>query len=260
MYIIVCIKQVPEAGEVKIDPRTHTLIREGVKSQINPFDLNAIEEALRLKEKHDAKVTVITMGPPQAEQALREALAMGVDDALLLSDRAFAGSDTLATSYALAAAIRKLGRFDLVICGKQAIDGDTAQVGPGIAERLGIPQITYVRELHIDNGLIKAKRMLEDGYEWLQAPLPALVTVVKQINEPRYPSLKGILQARKAEIPVWTPADIDADLGKIGFDGSPTRVIKIFTPQRERQAEIFTGNLYEIVEKVINMLKENELI
>ena len=188
MNIAVCIKQVPDTANVRIDPETNTLIREGVDSIINPFDMYAIEEAVRVKEKTDGKVTVVTMGPPQAESALREAVSMGCDEAVLVSDRAFAGSDTWATSYTLALAIKKLGKFDIIFCGKQAADGDTAQVGPGVSMHLDIPQVTYVKKIEElkDNSAI-VERMTEEGYEVIQTPLPALFTVVKEINQPRIP-------------------------------------------------------------------------
>src|SRR3989338_4813938 len=190
MEIIVCIKQVPETTQVQIDPQTNTLIREGVKSIINPFDMYAIEEGIRLKEKFGGKVTVITMGPPQAESALREAIALGADEAVLVSDRAFAGSDTWATSFTMATAIKKMGKFDLIICGKQASDGDTAQVGPGISVHLDIPQVTFVKKIEeIKDGLAKVERLTEEGFDVIQTPLPALLTVVKEINTPRLPSL-----------------------------------------------------------------------
>ena len=195
MDIIVCIKQVPDTTDVRIDPMTNTLIREGVQSIINPFDMYAIEEGIQLKERFGGNVIVVTMGPPQAEAALREAISLGADEGILVSDRAFAGSDTWATSYTLAAAIKKIGGFDLIICGKQASDGDTAQVGPGIAAHLDLPQVTYVKKVeNIDEKHAKVERMTEEGYEVVETPLPCLLTVVKEINEPRLPSLKGMMR------------------------------------------------------------------
>lgn len=238
MDIVVCVKQVPDTTEVKIDPQTNTLIRQGVPSIVNPFDKNALEAALQLKEKHGGKVTVISMGPPQAKDALKECLAMGADDAVLLSDRAFGGADTLATSRALAAGIKKLGAFDLIICGKQAIDGDTAQVGPELAEHLDLPQVTYVSKIEVLQGKLRLEREHEDGYEVLEAPLPALITVVKSINEPRYPTVKGTMKANRREIPVWTAADVGVDPAQIGLKGSPTQVRRIFTPPQRTQGEI----------------------
>ncbi len=256
MEIIVCIKQVPETTEVKINPETNTLIREGVKSIINPFDMYAIEEGVRLKEKFGGKTMVITMGPPQAEVALREAMAMGVDEAILISDRAFAGSDTWATSYTLSCAIKKIGSFDLIICGKQASDGDTAQVGPGISAHLDIPQVTYVKKIEeVKNKTMRVERMMEEGFEIIETPLPALLTVVKEINEPRLPSLKGLMRAKQAKIMHWTAKDIAADSACIGLDSSPTRVVKIFTPPPRIGGQMLTGETQEIVEQLVGLLK-----
>lgn len=261
LNIIVSIKQVPDTTEVKIDPVTNTLIREGVPTIINPFDENAIEEGLRLKERYGGKVTVITMGPPQAENALREALAMGADEAILISDRKFAGADTLATSYTLSCAIKKLGDFDILLFGKQAIDGDTAQVGPGVAEHLGIPVVAYVKKLEIlDNKIARVERLIEDGYEVIEVKLPALFTVIKQINEPRLPSLKGKLTAKKKEIPVWKVEDIDADIEQVGLKGSPTKVIKTFTPTPRGRGEILQGAVDEQVSELVNRLQELKII
>jgi len=245
LNIIVCIKQVPDTTEVKINPETGTLIREGVPSIINPFDTYAIEEGLRLKEQFGGKVTVISMGPPQAMEALKEAVAMGADEAILLSDRAFAGSDTWATAYTLSRAISKCGAFDIILCGKQAIDGDTGQVGPGIARQLGISQLTYVfkiRELDPESGSIIVERLLEEGREVVETSLPALLTVVKDINQPRYPTFLGIRRATRMEIPVWTTADLpDADASRFGLDGSPTQVVRIFgPPKREGTVELIS--------------------
>ena len=257
MRFVVCIKQVPDTHEVRIDPQTNTLIREGVEAIINPFDMYAIEEALRLREKLGGEITVLTMGPPQAEAALREAVSMGCDKAVLLCDRAFAGSDTWATSYALAMAIGKLGHVDLVLCGKQASDGDTAQVGPGIATHLDLPQVTYVRKIEeIDDARVVAERLLENGYESIAAPLPCLLTVVKEINEPRLPSLKGKLAARKAEITTWTAADIGADPARVGLDGSPTKVVRIFTPPPREGGEMIEGEPREIARQLVEKLKD----
>jgi len=254
--IVVLIKQVPDTTEVRIDRETNTLVREGVPSIINPFDTYAIEEALRIREASgEATVTVMSMGPPQVEDSLREALALGVDEAVLLSDRAFAGSDTWSTSYTLAAGIRKLPGYDVILCGKQAIDGDTAQVGPGVARLLGIPQVTYVRKLSIeDGGVATAERMMEDGYDVIRAPLPALFTVVKEINEPRLPSLKGKMKAKKAEIAVWGFDDLELDGDEIGLDGSPTRVVRIFAPEPRECGEVFEGETDETVEALARAL------
>ena len=257
MHIIVCIKQVPNTTDVKIDPVKNTLIREGVESIINPFDTYAIEEAVRLKERFTGKVTVVTMGPPQAETALKEAISLGCDEGILVSDRKFAGSDTWATSYTLACAIKKIGAFDIIICGKQASDGDTAQVGPGISTHLDIPQVTYVKKIEdIKNGLAKVERMTEEGYDIVETPIPCLFTVVKEINTPRLPSLKGMMRAKSAKIIQWTAADINSDPKKIGLDGSPTRVVKIFTPAPRKGGEILKGDTAEVVQKVAVLLKD----
>ena len=242
MRNLVCIKQVPETAEVKIDPESHTLMREGIAAIVNPLDSYALEEGLRLREKYGKKVTVLTMGPPQAEQALREAIAMGVDEAILVTDRVAAGSDTLATSYTLGKAVEKHGPFDLVICGKQAIDGDTAQVGPELAEVLGLPFVAYVRKIEeVKDAILRVQRLMEDGYEVIEAPLPAVISVVKEINEPRLPSLRGMLRAKKAEIVREDAASLGADPGRIGREGSPTRVIETFTPPRRTQGKLLEG-------------------
>lgn len=256
MNIIVCIKQVPETTEVKINPETNTLIREGVKSIINPFDMYAIEEGIRLKEKFGGKVSCICMGPPQAEAALREAISLGVDEGILLCDRSFAGSDTWATSYTLSSAIRRLGNFDLILCGKQASDGDTAQVGPGISAHLDIPQVTYVKKIEeVKDKSMRVERMMEEGFEIIQTPLPALLTVVKEINEPRLPSLKGMLRAKSCQITVWTQKELNLDPQCIGLCGSPTQVVKIFTPPPRKVGQIFTGDIQEAVNKLAELLK-----
>jgi len=256
MNIIVCIKQVPETTEVRINPETNTLIREGVKSIINPFDMYAIEEAVRLKEKMGGKATVITMGPPQAEAALREAISLGMDEAILVCDRAFAGSDTWATSYTLSGAIKKIGAFDLIICGKQASDGDTAQVGPGISAHLDIPQVTYVKKIEeVKEKLMRVERMMEEGYEIIEIPLPCLLTVVKEINEPRLPSLKGMMRAKSAQITTWGQNDLNLDPRQIGLSGSPTQVVKIFTPPHRTGGQILKGEIPEIVGQLVDLLR-----
>ncbi len=267
MDIIVCIKQVPETTDVKINPETGTLIREGVAAIVNPFDEYAIEEGLRLREKFGGKVTVISMGPPQAEEALKQAIAMGADEAILLSDRAFAGADTLATSYTLSEAIKKIGHFDLIICGREAMDGATGQVGPGIASRLGISQLTYVfkiREVDLEKGTITVERLVEEGREVVTAPLPALLTVVKDINQPRYPTFMGIRRAARMKIPVWTAKDLEgADPRNFGLDGSATKVIKVFTPPpREGEAEIIEADTVEEAAAILadRLMKKEKII
>ena len=261
MQVIVCIKQVPNTTDVRIDPETNTLIREGVESIINPFDENAIEAALQLKDSLGAKVTVITMGPPQAESALRDALAMGADDVYLVSDRVLAGSDTWATSYALAQAIRKIGPADLILCGKQAIDGDTAQVGPGIAEFLDLPIVTYIRKLEVVDGKVRVERVFEDGFEVIETPIPVVLTVLKEMNVPRLPSLKGRMRAKRAEIKTLSAADIEADPALIGLKGSPTRVVKIFSPPRKSGGMKLDGTSpMDAARIVIEKLREQRII
>lgn len=256
MEIVVCIKQVPDTTEVKLDSKTNTLIREGVPSIINPFDMYALEEGLRLKEQYGGTVTVLSMGPPQVESALREAVALGVDRIVLVSDRAFAGADTWATSLTLAAGIRKLGKFDLLITGKQAVDGDTAQVGPGIAEHLGISQVTFVRKVvGIEKNIITVQRAVEDGYEVLAAPLPVMLTVLKEINEPRLPSLKGKMRARKEPLTVLRAADLEIGDYKTGLDGSPTQVVKVFTPPKKTGGQRWEGEPDELAGKLADFLK-----
>jgi electron transfer flavoprotein beta subunit len=260
MNIIVCVKQVPDTTEVRIDPKTNTLVREGVASILNPFDAYAVEEGIRIKEKLGGKVTVITMGPPQAEKVLRDAISVGADEAILISDKAFAGSDTLATSYTLAQAIRKIGAFDLIICGKQAVDGDTAQVGPGIAVHLDIPQIAFVKSIReISQQKITAERMTEEGYEVLEGPLPMMITVVKGINEPRLASLRGVMQSKKVQIPVWGEKDLDVDGQRLGLTGSPTWVEKIFSPPPRSGGKRFEGEPGQVVESFIEAVKQDQL-
>jgi len=254
--IIVCIKQVPESTEVKIDPKTNTLVREGTKGIINPFDTYALEEGLRLRERFGGKVTVLSMGPPQAGEAIREAIALGADEGILLSDRAFAGADTLATAETLARAIEKLAEYDLIICGKQTMDGDTAQVGPSLAEKLAIPFIAYVSKIEeISHHRIKVKRMIEEGYQVLEMPLPGLITVVKEINEPRLPSLKAMFKAKNMDIPIWTADDLVLEKDKVGLSGSPTKVIRIFTPERNRENLILQGSLEEQAKQLVEELR-----
>jgi len=255
LNIIVCIKQVPDTAEVRINPETGTLIREGVPSIINPFDMHAIEAGLQLREKVGGKVTILTMGPPQAESALRDALAMGADDAVLLSDRAFAGSDTWATSSILSKAISKLGA-DVIICGKQAIDGDTAQVGPEVAEFLNIPHIAYVRRIDdITEKTIKVQRLMDEGYDVVESSLPVLLTVVKELNEPRLPSLKGKMAAKKAEIKKWGLDDIGAEEVDIGLKGSPTKVKNVFAPEVKKDRKMLDGTPENQVTALIEELR-----
>ncbi len=255
MKIIVCIKQVPDAKDVRLDPVTNTLAREGVQSIMNPYDQHALEEAVRLKERHGGEVVVVTMGPPQAEEMLRQAISCGADRAVLVSDRAFAGADTWATSYTLENALKKIGNFDLILCGKQAIDGDTAQVGPGLATRLGIPYLTCIQKVRegSDKGLI-VERMMDDGYDVVAVDYPALLTVVKNINEPRVPSIKGKMKAKKAEIVKFNAEDIGADPCCIGLPGSPTKVVTVFPPEARAERSLLTGTLDEQLDQLVEKL------
>jgi electron transfer flavoprotein beta subunit len=264
MKVVVCIKQVPDTTNVRINPETNTLIREGVESICNPFDEYALEEALRIKERlapEPVTTIAVTMGPPQAEAVLRQALAMGLDEAILLSDRAFAGSDTWATSYALSKMIERIGDVDLVLCGKQAIDGDTAQVGPGIAVHLGYPQITFVKKIEeLTPKKIQAERLMEEGHQVVESSLPALLTVVKEINEPRLPSIRGKMRAKKAEIPTWTAADLDAVPEYLGLNGSPTVVHKIYAPERKKDGRLLDGEPPDVAVEIVSELKRLSLV
>lgn len=264
MNIIVCIKQVPDTTEVRIDHKKGTLIREGVPSIINPDDKNAIEMALQIKEtRDDVHVTVLSMGPTQALVALREALAMGADRAILLSDREFGGSDTFSTATIIAEAIKKIGDYDLIICGRQAIDGDTAQVGPQIAEKLDIPQITYAKKLiDLTDNKIIVERALEDGYMEIEAPLPVLVTAIKELNAPRFPKMTRIYPAfsKEAPISIWSYQDVLVDKTQIGIQNSPTNVAKTFVPVKDFVGEKFEGTAQELANTFIIKLKEQKLL
>ena len=256
MRIIVCIKQVPDTLEVKVNEETNTLVREGVDGAINPFDLFAIEEALRLRHQHGGVVTALSMGPPQVLSTLREVISIGVDHAVLLSDIAFAGADTLATSYALARGVSTIGHFDLIICGRQAVDGDTAHVGPELAEWLAIPHIACVTKVRDrGDGCLITERLTEEGLERVKLPLPGLITVDKGINEPRFPSFKGKMRAMRCEIPILSAEDIGASADKIGLKGSPTRVVKTFTPKHHRGGEILEGTVQEQVTVLLSKLQ-----
>ena len=261
MKIIVCIKQVPDTTEVDIDPETGTLMREGIDAVVNPLDLYAIEEALRLKEKYGGTVVTLSMGPPQAEQAMREALALGCDEAILLTDRAFAGADTWATAYTLACAIRKLGDYDIVLCGLKTTDGDTAQVGPELAEELGIPHVSYVGKIvTVVEGVMTVKRAIEDSYEIVEAPIPLLITVTKEINIPRLPSFRRKLQARKMPITQLGRTKLDGDPQRYGLDGSATRVIKVFPPPARPGGEILEGDPVTQSRLLIQKLQERKVL
>ncbi len=268
MKIFVCVKQVPGVSEVKIDPKTNTLVREGVESVINPNDRNAIELALTLKEKHGAEVLILSMGPPQAEEILREAIAMGADKGYLLTDRAFAGADTLATSYTLGLAIKKIlddsnsEENYLIICGAQAIDGDTGQVPPELAEELGIPQIAYVLNVELNDDKIIAERKFRAvEIVVIETKLPALISVLNDINHPRYPSMAGILKAHdKSKIIYFDAKSLNADESKIGLNGSSTEVWKIFAPERKGDRIILRGTLEEIVQQLCQNLKDEKIL
>jgi electron transfer flavoprotein beta subunit len=261
MNIVVCLKQVPATTEVRIDPQSNTLVREGIKNVVNPFDTYALEEGVRIKERYGGKVTALSMGPSQAEEMLREAIAVGADEAVLLSDSAFAGADTLATAYTLARAVEKLGECDLVICGRQTFDGDTGQVGPEMAEMLEMPFVSYISKVEeIGDGRMRAMRMVEDGYEAIETSLPVVVTVVKEINVPRLPSLRGMSKAKTAAIPVWTAEELGIDENLVGLSGSATKVIKVFFPQRVRRGEVLSGNLENQVDSMIEKLEQVNLI
>jgi electron transfer flavoprotein beta subunit len=258
---IVCIKQVPGTTEVRIDKETNTLIREGVESIINPFDTYAIEEGIRLKERFGGRTTVITMGPQQAQEALKEAISVGADDCVLISDRTFAGSDTLATSYVLSKAITKIGEHDLIITGKQTLDGDTGQVGPGIAQRLEIPFIGYVSQIEeITDGCMRVQRMVDEGYEIIETPLPCVISVTKEINVPRLPSIRGTMKAKSAQIPVWSAQELDIAADRVGVAGSPTRVVHIFSPKREHQSQMLEGKPDSQVVQLLEKLGESNIV
>ena len=254
MKVVVCIKQVPDTNEVKIDPVTKTLIRDGVPSIINPDDKAGLEAALRLKNQYGAHVTVVSMGPPQADLALREALAMGADEAVLLSSRAFGGADTWATSSTIAAAIKNL-EYDLIITGRQAIDGDTAQVGPQIAEHLGLVCISYTESIEVQGDSLIVKRKYDDGYHMLKVKMPCLLTALAELNDPRYMTPGGVFDAYKVDIPVWSEKDIPIDESNLGLKGSPTKVFKSFTKALKGQGEQVQLDPQEsanyIVEKLI---------
>ncbi len=270
MRIVVPIKQVPETNAVRMDEETGTMIREGVEAIINPLDLYAIEIAIRLREEHGGEIVVISMGPPKAIKALREAIAMGCDSAVLISDRAFAGADTWATSYVLAAAIKKVGGtgfqpVDLIICGERATDGDTGQVGPGIASFLDLPVASYIGKVDtVAEKSCRVHRLVETGYEVLEVELPAVLTVVKEVADPRLPTLRGKQKARKMEIPTWTSGDLEVEPDKLGLNGSPTRVVRIHKPTVARQCEkIVAGDdesVVAAVDRMVEFLKEKQLL
>ena len=260
--IIVCAKQVPDTNEIKINPETGTLIRDGVPSILNPDDANAVELALEIKDKYDdVHVTVVTMGPPQAQDMLFECLAMGCDEGILVSDRAVGGSDTWATSNAISAAIRKIGEYDLILAGRQAIDGDTAQVGPQVAEKLDLPQVTYVEAFELADNMkdITVKRQMEDGYELIGLQTPCMLTTIKELNDPRYMSIAGIYGAK--DIKVWNAKDIEVDLTTVGLEASPTNVYRSFTPAPKAPGHMVKGDTEnEIAKNLLVELKGKHII
>ena len=262
MNIIVTVKQVPNTQEVKLDPKTGTLIRDGVPSIINPEDKNAIEEALRIKEEHgEVEVTALSMGPPQAETALREALSMGVDKAILLSDRAFAGADTLATSYMLSVAVKKIKKYDLIFCGRQAIDGDTGQVGPQLAEALNLPQATYAEEISVEGDAVTVKSNFDSVTRIVEMNMPALVTVSNRSNRPRFKTMNGVLRAfRDKEVITWTKEDLKLNPMRIGINGSPTWVRKTFVPKHSRDGLVIEKRSMEMAEDILDYLLEKALL
>lgn len=259
MNIVVCVKQVPDTTAVKIDPKTGTLIRDGVPSIINPEDKHALEGALQIKEATGAKVTVVSMGLPMAKAALREALCMGADEAILLTDRALGGADTLATSKALAGVIAKLDA-DLVFAGRQAIDGDTAQVGPEIAEHLNMPQVTYVQDVEVAGDVLKVKRALEDGYQVVEVKTPCLLTAIEELNSPRYMNVAKIFETNDDQIKVMGAADIDVPVEELGLKGSPTKVKKSMTKELKGEGEIVKQEPKDAVTYVLGKLKEKHYI
>lgn len=260
MNIVVLLKQVPDTTEIKINYETGTLIRDGVKSIMNPDDRAGLEEALAIKDQNGAKVTVLTMGPPQADIMLREAMAMGADEAILISDARFAGADTWATSSTVAGALEKL-EYDLIIAGRQAIDGDTAQVGPQTAEKLNIPHVTYVEKVEeITDEYIKVHRQFEEGHQVVKVQLPCLITALGEMNKPRYMSTGGIVDAYDKEVTNWTLDDIVVDMANIGLKGSPTKVRKTFTKEAAAKADIFEGTAAEAAELITKELADRHLI
>lgn len=263
MKIVVCVKQVPDTTEVKIDPKTHTLVREGIPSILNPYDHFAVEECVRLKEEYgEGKITVITMGPPQARSALMRCLALGADEAILISDKAFAGSDTFATAYTLSQTIKKIGPFDMILCGQQAIDGDTAQVGPELAQQLGIPQITYVEKIEMnDKQKLVVYKQTESGYNILEAKTPILLTLLPPSSfQPEHPPMSKILKAKKKPYIVWDIETLGSDKSKFGLDGSFTQVIKTYSPPSRGKCEIIDGEDKEAAKKLGKILLKQEVL
>lgn len=260
MEIVVCIKQVPETTNVDWNPETGTLMREGVPGVLNPNDKNALEAGLQLKERHGGTITAVSMGPAQAEEALREALSMGLDRAILLTDRRFAGADTWATAYTLSLALRKIGRFDLILCGKETADAWTGQVGPQLAEFLSLPQLTYATEIESDGSAVRIKQRLEDCHRVLECPLPALVTLERKANRPRIPAMDQIMEAFQKEVVVWGAEDLGGDKGHFGLRGSPTQTRKVYIKKAERRkVQFLEGEAEEKAQELIQILKQKNL-
>jgi len=263
MKTIVLVKQVPDTTEIKLDPKTGNLIREGIKSIMNPDDRHALEAAVGLKESLGGSVTAVSMGPPQAVDVITEAMGMGADRGILLSDRAFAGADIWATSFTLGKAMEKIGAYDLIICGRQAIDGDTAQIGPQVADHLNIPHVSYVFGIEeISEGRMVVKRRLEDGFEKIEISLPALLTVIGELNVPRYAHVSRLIAAcgEKAAIDIWNAADIGCQTGEIGLEGPLTHVIKTFAPKFKRRGEMLEGTAADCIGTLLGKLHENRII
>ena len=262
MKIIVCIKQVPDTTEIRIDPVKGTLMRDGVPSILNPDDANALEAALQIKDEYPGTVVdVVTMGPQQASYALRECLAMGADDAYLLSSRAFGGADTCSTGTTLAYGIKKIGDYDFIFAGRQAIDGDTAQVGPQLAQRLGLPAATYVQNIReIRENSVILERQLEDGYEVLEIQRPCVLTAVRELNRPRYMSVIGIEKAYEKEITVWDERDLDIRPQDCGHSASPTKVFRSFTPPPKGKGEMLAGTVNEMAQSLVSKLMEKHVL
>ena len=260
MDIVVCIKQVPETTNVGWNPETGTLMREGVPGVLNPNDKNALEAGLQLKEAHGGTLTAVSMGPAQAEEALREALSMGVDQAILLTDSRFAGADTYATAYTLSLALKKIGKFDLILCGKETADAWTGQVGPQLAEFMNLPQLTYATEIESDGRAVRIKQKLDDRHRILESPLPALVTLERHANRPRIPPMDQIMEAFKKEVVVWGAKDLGGDNGNFGLRGSPTQTRKVYIKKTERRkVQFLEGEAEKKAQELIQILKQKNL-
>jgi len=261
MDIIVCIKQVPETADVDWDPETGTLRREGAPGVLNPTDKNALEAALQLKERHGGVITAVSMGPPQAEEALREALSMGVDRGMLLSDRRFAGADTWATSYTLSLGVKKISTFDLILCGKESADGMTAHVGPQLAEFLNLPQLTCATAIDIRDHFVEIRQKVEGGYRILRTPLPALITVEREINQPRIPPVDQIMEAFHKEVLRWDGEELGGEDGHFGLKGSPTQTRKVYTKKMKKgKVQLLEGEAPQKVRQLVQILKQKDLI